>query len=79
MSFQFCSVLQTLVAEIEACKTRCDAVCGRGQQLIVEGNSSAEEVKQLTADLQISLENLKRLAETRKERLNEAEQSFQVS
>ena len=71
--------LQALVAEIEACKERCGVVCKKGSQLISEGNSFAEEIGQLIVDLQSSVEKLRKLAETRAERLNEAAQSFQVS
>ena len=67
------------MAEIDACKSRCEVVYKKGQQLISEGNASAEEIGQLIADLQSSVENLRRLAETRAERLNEAAQSFQVT
>ena len=67
------------MAEIEACNERCEVVCKKGSQLISEGNSSAEEIRQLIVDLQSSVEKLRKLAETRAERLNEAAQSFQVS
>ena len=43
-----------------------------------DGNSSTDEIKQITAELQSSVENLRKLAGIRAERLNEAAQSFQV-